>query len=190
MKFLVPLAAFALIFSLEGCTKMVHGDYPKYLAKNAGESHLPVTGKASQYYLPPGTKSYRYEFKSFITGAGLRWVVEIGKMLEDTLQSQDVQAAFGSLKPVGSETATGPTLVFELQDYRFENFAAHITLNAKLMRDGKMAFEKSYTQTGRNQAGKMVALGAYAQKNAVQQSTKLAMDEILRQLIADLNALR
>ena len=29
--------------------------------------------------------------------------------------------------------------------------------------------------------------GAFAQKNAVQQSTKLAIDEILRQLIADLN---
>lgn len=31
--------------------------------------------------------------------------------------------------------------------------------------------------------------GVFAQKNAVQQSTKLALDEILRQLIADLNNL-
>ena len=30
--------------------------------------------------------------------------------------------------------------------------------------------------------------GAFAMKNAVQQSTKLAIDNILRQLIADLNA--
>ena len=29
--------------------------------------------------------------------------------------------------------------------------------------------------------------GVFAQKNAVQQSTKLALDEILRQLITDLN---
>jgi len=30
--------------------------------------------------------------------------------------------------------------------------------------------------------------GAFAQRNAVQQSTKHALDEILRQLITDLNA--
>jgi len=187
MKFFVSLASLALICTLGACTKMVERDYPKYLEKNAGESQLPTTRQVNQYYLPPETKSFSHTFSSFFTGVGMRWVVEVGKMLEDTMQSQDVQGAFGGLKAVDSDAVPGSTLVLEVQEYKFEDFGAHLSLNAKLLKGGRIAFEKSYTQTGRNQAGKMVIGGTFAQKNAVHQSTKLAMDEILRQLIADLN---
>jgi hypothetical protein len=52
---------------------------------------------------------------------------------------------------------------------------------------GQVVFSKTYTQDGKTQGGKMFWGGAFAQKNAVQQSTKLALDEILRQLISDLD---
>jgi hypothetical protein len=49
-------------------------------------------------------------------------------------------------------------------------------------------FEKIYQADGATQGGKMFWGGAFAMKNAVQQSSKLAIDSILRQLINDLNA--
>jgi hypothetical protein len=54
-------------------------------------------------------------------------------------------------------------------------------------RGGQDVFTKVYDASGETQGGKMFWGGAFAMKNAIQQSTKLAMDDILRALIADLN---
>lgn len=117
------------------------------------------------------------------------WVVDIGKMLDDTLMSADVQKAFGNLLKISDpSTASNGVLIFDLQSYTFENFGAHIALKISLSRSGKVVFSKTYSQDGKSQGSKMFWGGVFAQKNSVQQSTKLALDEILRQLIADLNA--
>lgn len=109
-------------------------------------------------------------------------------MLDETLSSKDVQSAFGGLKKT-PETGlgSGDVLIFKLNKYVFEGHAATVSLSVSLSRAGKEAFSKTYSQIGQSQGGKMFWGGAFAQKNAVQQSTKLAIDEILRQLIADLN---
>ena len=125
-----------------------------------------------------------------LTGGIPTFVVEIGKMLDDTLKSTDVQAAFGTLKTVDSASVSGTTLVFDLQNYEFKDFGAHISLNIKLMKDETVFFEKNYVQSGETQGTKMLWGGILAVKNAVQQSTKQALDEILRQLITDLNELQ
>ncbi|WP_207951748.1 hypothetical protein [Pseudomaricurvus alcaniphilus] len=110
-------------------------------------------------------------------------------MLDDTLKSADVQAAFGRLEKVNEAgNGLGGTLTFDLRNYTFQDFGAHIELKVSLSRGGKSIFENTYTQDGKTQGGKMFWGGAFAQKNAVQQSTKLAIDEILRRLITDLNA--
>lgn len=167
----------------------VQSDYPKYLVNNTGSSNLPKTDRASQYVLTPDTQGYTYEFRAFVTGAANLWVVEIGKMLDDTLKSADVQAAFGRLEKVNEAgNGQGGTLTFDLRNYTFQDFGAHIELKVSLSRGGKSIFENTYTQDGKTQGGKMFWGGAFAQKNAVQQSTKLAIDEILRRLITDLNA--
>lgn len=183
------LASLAVLAS--GCTirHAVEKDYPQYLANNTGAAKLPKTSNATLYFMAPKTASYSYEFRAVVTGAANLWVVEIGKMLDDTLQSADVQTAFGSLtKTTLANGAQGGTLVFDLQGYTFEQFGAHITLKVGLVRAGKATIEKIYNQAGKTQGGKMFWAGAFGQKNAVQQSTKLALDEILRQLINDLNS--
>lgn len=163
-------------------------DYPQYLANNQGEARLPETNKASGYYLEPATQSFTYEFRAAVTGYANLWVVDFGKMLDETLSSKDVQSAFGGLKKT-PETGlgSGDVLIFKLNKYVFEGHAATVSLSVSLSRAGKEAFSKTYSQIGQSQGGKMFWGGAFAQKNAVQQSTKLAIDEILRQLIADLN---
>ena len=115
-------------------------------------------------------------------------VVEFGKMLDDTLMSTDVQKAFGALQRASDTSGNASNLlIFDLQRYTFEEFGAHISLKISLSRGGQEVFSKTYVQDGRSQGGKMFWGGVFAQKNAVQQSTKLALDEILRQLLSDLN---
>ena len=185
--FFIGVALFACSCTIR---HPVAEDYPQYLAKNGGSANLPRTDGASLYFITPNTERFSYEFRAFTTGAANLWVVEFGKMLDDTLTSPEVQEAFGSLKKTSEATGElGKTLIFDLQQYTFQDYGAHISLKVTLMPSGQAPFEKIYTQDGKSQGGKMFWGGAFAQKNAVQQSTKLALDEILRDLLADLNAL-
>ena len=182
---------FFMVLITSACTirHSIDKDYPQYLANNAGEANLPKTDKASEYFLTPETQQYTYEFRAAVTGYANLWEVNVGKILDDTLRSQDVQNAFGLLQKVTEPLAnSGGLLIFDLKDYKFEGFSAHITLDISLSRSGNVVFSKTYTESGKSQGGKMFWGGAFAQKNAVQQSTKLALDEILRRLITDLNA--
>lgn len=161
-------------------------DYPQYLANSRGESQLPATHAASTYALTPQTAAHHYEFRSAMAGYANVWVMEFGKLLDQTLQSEDVQKAFGKLTKAGSEG--DGVLVFELQNYSFTDMGAHVVLKVSMKRNGRSGFEKIYSADGQTQGGKMFWGGAFAMKNAIQQSTKLAVDQILRQLITDLNA--
>lgn len=186
--FLVTL----IILCTSACSirHVIEQDYPQYLVKNTGAANLPNTGKASEYFLTSNTQKHSYEFRAVATGYANLWIVEFGKMLDDTLISTDVQKAFGALQKVSDVSGESRgLLIFDLQSYTFEDFGAHISLNISLSRLGQVVFSKTYKQDGKTQGGKMFWAGAFGQKNAVQQSTKLALDEILRQLIADLNAI-
>jgi hypothetical protein len=55
------------------------------------------------------------------------------------------------------------------------------------MKNGIETFSGSYQEDGKTQGAKMFFGGAFAMKNAIQQSTKLAIDQILRKLIYDIN---
>jgi hypothetical protein len=178
-KLTIALAAFAL---LSGCTSKhyVADDYPRYLTNNQGESHLPTTSAASKYALTPATNAQHFEFRSAMAGKRNLWIVEFGRLLEATLQSSDVQGAFGHLTRSALEDPGDGLLVFDLH--------AQVTLKVIRKRGGTEDFSKVYQAAGDAQAGKMFWGGEMAMKNAVQQSTKHAIDDILRRLISDLNA--
>lgn len=189
MKVHVAVATAALVLS--GCSIKhdVVKDYPQYLVNNQSQSHLPTTSAASGYLVSPATQAHHYEFRSAMAGYANVWVVEFGRMLDDTLQSHDVQAAFGKLvKAPNGDAATDGLLTFDLQNYSYAELGAHVALKVTYRAQGKDVFEKVYQADGTTQGGKMFWGGAFAMKNAVQQSSKLAIDNILRQLINDLNA--
>ena len=171
-----------------GCTirHYVAEDYPQYLINNQGESHLPSTAPSS-YAIAPGTRAHAYEFRSGAAGYGNLWIVQFGQMLDSSLQSRDVQAAFGRLT-AGAEDPRSGLLVFDLQGYEFSDMGAHVALRVTRQLGGANVFTKVYVSSGSTQGGKVFWGGVFAMKNAVQQSTKQAIDDILRQLIADLNA--
>lgn len=184
------IVAAAVLAMLAGCSirHEVVKDYPQYLQNNADQSKLDATQAASHYDMAPDTRAHSYEFRSAMVGYAHLWVVEFGKVLSDTLQSADVQRAFGSLVDANGSKAPGGLLIFDLQNYTFVDKGAHISLKVTYQRDGNDLFSKVYDTDGATQGGKMFWGGPFAMKNAIQQSTKLALDEVLRQLIVDLNA--
>ncbi len=196
-KFMRALCTVFLITVIalgnSACTipHVIEKDYTQYLVNNTGASNLSKTDKASEYVLTPNTQKHRYEFRAAASGIANLWIVEFGKMLDDTLMSTDVQKAFGALQKVSDTSSNSKSLlIFDLQSYTFKNYGAHLSLKVALSRSGQVVFSKTYKQDGKAQVGKMLMGGVFAQKNAVQQSTKLALDEVLRQLISDLNMLK
>lgn len=103
------LAVLAVLMALSGCSirHQVVKDYPQYLINGQGESKLPATNTASHYEITPSTAAHHYEFRSAMAGYANVWVVEFGKVLEATLQSQDVQKAFDGLVE-GKGNGAGP----------------------------------------------------------------------------------
>jgi hypothetical protein len=182
------LLAALVLACLCGCSirHEITRDYPQYLVDNQGESHLPSTEAASSYLIAPATAAHHYEFRSAMVGYANLWIVDFGKLLDQTLRSQDVQAAFGGLTAAADPAGKG-TLVFELQNYSFTDLGAHVWMKVTLRRNGEDVFEKVYMVDGETQGAKMFWGGVFAMKNAIQSSTKVALDEIFRQLILDLN---
>jgi hypothetical protein len=187
----VAISLLAILLCTTACTirHSVEDDYPQYLRNNAGQSNLPQTNAASNYLLTPRTQQHEYYFRSWLTGYANEWSIEFGEILDDTMRSEDVQKAFGELQRMSGDSDSSPgLLIFDLENFTFEDFGAHIALNVRFSQYGTTEFSRTYEEDGKTQGGKMFWAGAFGQKNAVQQSTKLAVDEILRQLISDLNA--
>lgn len=186
------ITVFIALMLASGCSikHEVVKDYPQYLVNNQGESKLPSTEAASEYSIAPATQAHHYEFRAVTTGYANLWMVDFGKVLDSTMQSPDVQRAFGRLMKSDDGKADDGLLVFDLQRYTFEEHGAHVSLKVTYRRGDQDVFTKVYDARGETQGGKMFWGGAFAMKNAIQQSTKLAMDDILRALIADLNKTR
>ncbi|WP_144395272.1 hypothetical protein [Pleionea sediminis] len=184
------LFSLLILFATTACTinRPVSNDYDQYLANNIGTSNLPKANQSASYEMSKAIQSHRYEFRSFMTGSANLWIVEFGKMLDATLKSKDVQAAFNNqLSELNGENPQGSLIYFDLQNYQFIDKQAKIALKVTLKQKENVLFTKVYTANGNSQGGKMFWGGAFAQKNAVQQSTKVALDIILKQLIYDFN---
>lgn len=184
------IVLFISVTLIAGCTikHPIAKDYSQYLANNKGEVTLPKSTLETDYEIDSATETHRYEFRAATVGYAHLWIVEFGQMLEATLQSDDVQASFGKLSKVNGTRQNSGLLRFNLENYEFKDHMAHVTLNISLEQDGKTVLNKTYHAKGKSQGGKMFFGGPFAMKNATQQSTKFAIDEILRDFINDTKA--
>jgi hypothetical protein len=184
-------AAAAVVVLATGCaiSRPTSDDYAQYLANNQGAAKLPTAKVANQYFLTPATQAHHYEFRSAMAGYANVWAVDFGKVLDATMASPDVVAALGQLKKASDDKAAGGnTIVFNLQSYTFQDHGAHVELAIAVRNGSGEVFSKTYKADGDTQGGKMFWGGAFGMKNAVQQSTKLAIDKILTNFITDLNS--
>ena len=184
------LFALLLVVSVSsGCSINHHiaNYYNQYLINNRGNSNLPKTDFETDYHLTNYTRENAYEFRSATVGYANLWIVDFSKILEETLQSYDIQHAFGRLgQAQGDLNSIENLILFDLQDYSFHDFGAHISLRIALFQFGDKALDKTYTADGRTQGGKMFWAGVFGMKNAIHQSTKMALDEIFADFINDI----
>lgn len=190
MKILFRLAVAGVLFAaLSGCSikHYIANDYGVYLGKNEGSGQLEKTAVKSEYLLTPNTVDHQHKFRSATVGAAHVWIVEFGKMLESSLQSKEVQQSFGQLTKSDGKSASGNLVTFDLNKYEFKDFGAHVVLAVSVTTNGKKVLDKTYESDGKKQGAKMFWGGVFAMKNSIQQSTKIAIDDILGQLIRDIN---
>lgn len=175
---------------LSSCAHVVTDDYDRYLNNNKG-TPFPPAKYSAEYTIDPTTKTHEYKFNSAMAGAANSWIVKFGDLLEKTMQSEDVQKAFGGIKESGATPTPGKRQIkFMLVDYQFRDKKAFVKMLISVRKDEKNVFEKSYSQEGNSQGGKMFWAGAAGMKNAVHQSTKAALDKILTAFISDSNAVK
>lgn len=190
MKIFFKLIVAGVLFSvLAGCSikHYIASDYGVYLSKNEGTAKLEKTAVNSEYLLTQNTAEHQYKFRSATVGYAHVWVVEFGKMLESSLQSKDVQESFGRLTRSESKGASGNLVVFDLKTYEFKDYGAHVVLAVSVSNNGRKVFDTTYESDGKKQGAKMFWSGVFGMKNSIQQSTKIAIDEILGRFIQDVN---
>jgi hypothetical protein len=178
-------------FALAVCTLLcvachhIKSDYPVYLQKHPASPALPHVPVAASYHVGESTQKHSLTIRSGSAGYGNRWIVEFGQMLDQTLQSAELRAAFATLE----RDAASPSrfeLVFDLIDYRVSGFSAHIMLRVRLRHDGQALSDKVYSADGVAQVGKVVSRGAFSMRTALHTTTKDAVDVILRELLIDI----
>ncbi len=182
MKKLAGIALIGLTLGTTACSTMVANDYPQYLTNNAGQVKAERLNTMAKYTISEKLMSHQFSVRSFAAGIANSWVVEAGKMLQSTLASADYNSQFSADKDQGLE------LAFDLDNYEFRNFQTYLTLKVTATKNGEQVLSKSYTSIGANQTSKVMWGGGFAMKNAIQQSTKLALDDVLKQLVGDLKA--
>ena len=136
------------------------------------------------------TENHRYEFRAATVGYAYIWIVEFGKILDQTLKAQYVQDAFDKLETLtANESTNGNLIEFRLESYEFKNYRAYVSLKVRLTNDDVEVINNTYRSEGIPPGGKMFTGGPFAMKNATLRSTKSAIDDILNQFIVDLTAL-
>ena len=171
----------------QSCATMVMDDYPQYLQNNANTLQLPKNDYKIAYSMDSNAQQHQKKIRSFAAGAANSWTIEFAPMLEATLNSADLKQAFAGISK-DSESAAA-LLEFKLGEYDFRDHRAVIRLDvtATRLQDNKQLFTKTYESKGKSQGGKMFFAGAFGMKNAIQQSTKMAMDDIVTNIVSDLN---
>ena len=188
MKTLFALLIALMALFSSGCATQVHQDYPKYLANNEGRVSFPNVGRPALYHLDEATSTHSLKIKSWMAGIANSWTVQFGDVLDATMRGQDMQESFESLsKTYRIKDTAELMLLFHLSNYNFENFHASIVMTISAHSHGNQILSKRYASEGISQGGKMFWGGAFGMKNAVQQSTKHALDKILTSFLNDLN---
>ena len=166
-----------------GCAVKVQDDYGQYLQNNAGQVSFPRIDRPFGYSVSPATEQHSAIVRSWMAGFANTWEVRFNDILQTTLNSADVRKAISMHPALAVDT---DKILFDLISYKFEDTKATIHLRVQTALDNGATMSKVYPGEGQAQRGKMFWGGAFAMKNAVQQSSKMAMDQIFSAYFADL----
>ncbi len=183
MRFLLPLIGLML---LSACTVRTAHDYDQYLRNNTGSVSYPAVRADACYALTERTLTHKEHVTSWLSGITNVWTVQIGPMLQSTMNSADVRKAFPALREMRRNEACSWTITYDLLYYDFVDTRAKLNLAATMTSPDGRSMTKSYYAEGQGQLGKMYWSKGFGMKNAVQQSTKHAIDAILTEQFRDM----
>lgn len=183
---MINFLLLSLTFTLISCASKSTQDYGNYLNKNKGKAQLTKRNIGTGYYLTENTVAHSKKITSWTTGIGNSWEIKFQEVVDATLKSDDYTKALGKLEKHTSESKKGRYLRVNLVDYDFRDHRAFIDLKLEVINNGKSIFSKVYSSKGRSQGGKMFWAGAMGMKNAIQQSTMFAVNEIFEKFTAEL----
>ena len=167
-----------------GCATKVQKDYVQYLANNTNQLRSAKVDRPFGYSLSPATLQHSTTIRSGLAGVLNTWEVRFGDFLQATLDSSDMRNII-SLHPVQPNDVY--KIYFDLVQYEFANTRASVLLRIETMLANGTKLSKVYSGKGNLQTAKMIMLGDWAMKNAMQQSSKHAIDQIFREYLADLH---
>lgn len=173
--------------ALAACSMNTSNDYSRYLGNNPVSVNSSTAGSISCYFLPYPTQNHYYAFTTFMGGYHVtEWEVELGRVIDATLQRSELRRSFGELSKVSEPKCHAQDLlVIEVGRYSFTACQANLELTFTVNRGDEKVLSRRYAAIGIKQCGKMYWGGGFAMKNAVQQSTKSALDKILNDFIRD-----
>ncbi|QDQ28976.1 hypothetical protein FNU76_22970 [Chitinimonas arctica] len=193
MRNTLTLAAILLLAgNLSGCAiqHRIADNYVSFLQTHPSSNPLPKTNAVVAYDLTESTRNHHYEFRSVLVGYAHVWIVEIAKMLDDTLASKDVQQAFGKLTRSADLKNADIAVKFDLKRYEFTDYSAQMTMNITATRAGREIVNRDYIGVGTPQGAKFalgpILTGPLLVREAFQLSTQSALDTILAAFVADL----
>lgn len=174
---------------ITGCSikHPISQDYNSYLSNN-NDVVLPHSSLNASYSIEGATLNHHYEFKSGLAGPADVWIVDFGDILQKNLEAPYVQNAFASLKKSTGNATDGKNIQFKLDNYVFKNHRAFVDMTITFTQNGSTISSKQYHEEGVSQGAKMFLAGGFGMKNAVQQSTKSAIDKVLTKFINDVNS--
>lgn len=190
-RFFIISAQLALLtlatIALAACSMNTSNDYSRYLGNNPVSVNSSTAGSISCYFLPYPTQNHYYAFTTFMGGYHVtEWEVELGKVIDATLQRSELHRSFGELSKVSEpKCPVQDLLIIEVGRYSFTACQANLELTFTVNRGDEKVLSRRYAAIGVKQCGKMYWGGGFAMKNAVQQSTKSALDKILYDFSSD-----
>jgi len=129
--------------------------------------------------------------RSAATGIAHRWNAEPGAMLKQVadIELPQLVTSYSSSTSFGepSQGKRRITLVLTVPNYEFSDWRAKYSVKAVAYGPNRTPlFDKTYSEEGSNQKGKMIGAGAFGMKSAVRQSSLEALKRIFAQIRGDL----
>lgn len=176
---------FLTLFVLMGCAHNV-----EFRSPDMYQYEKPVPLKAI-FYMDKNIKDNMWSGRAVSSGIANRWDVPIGNVV---LQYANAYLKNGFKVFIEVETlATKPTHDILIKvtnlNYYMANQAAHCDLTFVVENSlQEQVLNKKYHADGPSGLGMVAAVGVFAQKSAIRQSTHVVLENILRQLLADIQA--
>lgn len=184
----VLICAFAAACTI---THPVSDGFPKYLAKNPYELKPAASAVPMEYRVSQRTLDYTHEFRAWTVGQANLWVVQPGQILLASLESKNVQDAFGGGLPrVQVASPDALCLNFELNKYEFIDYRAKLDLTVEASVNGSIRLSRRFQIEGQPQTTQMWLTGVAGMNLAIEQSTQDAFQQIFDALLSDLNAMK